>query len=574
MTGRGEVPARPSGKRMDQTDAATCSVRLPLGHSPADLVRAIARAFHCPVARVGAWHIARKSIDARHKGDIRIQYTIVRGQTAPKPAGLASIPAFKSSFELRSCGPDLPDSERPVIVGSGPAGLFAALALAQAGLKPRVIERGQPIAQRKDAVERFWDGGPLDPENNVQFGEGGAGTFSDGKLTTNLKDPRCQAVLEELVLAGAPASILIEPRPHVGTDLLCGVVTKIRQTIEQLGGSFHFGTRLDELVCSPAGLACPDDPADVPKEAGPTGKLDKIIVSRQSADGTRQPETWAVKEVILAIGHSARDTVTMLANAPVPLAAKPFSVGVRIEHLQHKINQGQYGPQAGHPDLPPAEYKLAVHLPSGRSVYTFCMCPGGQVVASASEPGGIVTNGMSLHARDQVNANSALLVEVRPEDFPEPGPLGAISLQRQMEQLAYDLGGRNYRAPAQRVGDFLVGQPSAGPAGVLPSYTPGVTWTDLALCLPGFATQALREALPLFDQKLSGFAAPEAILTGVETRSSAPVRILREETTLQSCCQGLYPCGEGAGYAGGIMSAAVDGLRCAEALLKARGSLA
>ena len=573
MTGRREVPAHRAGSVPGQADAATCSVRLPLGHSPADLVRAIARAFHCPAGRVGTFHVARKSIDARHKGDIRIQYTIVRGQTAPKPVGLAAIPALKAAFESGSVSRDLPDSERPVIVGSGPAGLFAALALAQAGLRPYVIERGQPIAQRKDAVDRFWSGGPLDPENNVQFGEGGAGTFSDGKLTTNLKDPRCQAILEELVLAGAPANILIEPKPHVGTDLLCGVVTTIRQTIEQLGGSFHFGTRLDELVCSPSGLARPNDPADAPKEEVLMGKLEKIIVSRQAADGARQTETRAVKDVILAIGHSARDTVTMLASVPVPLAAKPFSVGVRIEHLQSKINQSQYGPQAGHPDLPPAEYKLAVHLPSGRSVYTFCMCPGGQVVASASEPGGIVTNGMSLHARDQVNANSAVLVEVRPEDFPEPGPLGGISLQRQMEQLAFDLGGGTYRAPAQRVGDFLAGQPSAGPAGVLPSYTPGVTWTDLALCLPVFATEALREALPLLDQKLSGFAAPEAILTGVETRSSAPVRILRDETTLQGRCQGLYPFGEGAGYAGGILSAAVDGLRCAEALLKARGSL-
>ncbi|NCC75275.1 MAG: FAD-binding protein [Clostridia bacterium] len=573
MTRKLARPASPSGSGSSHADLLTCSVRLPLGHSPAELTRAIARAFQCPAGQPGDWHIVRKSIDARHKGDIRIQYTISKGLASPKPAGLGAIPAFKPVFKPRACFPDLTEAERPVIIGSGPAGLFAALALAKAGLKPRVIERGQPIAARKVAVDRFWSGGPLDAENNVQFGEGGAGTFSDGKLTTNLKDPRCQAVLEELVLAGAPANILVEPKPHVGTDLLCGVVTTIRQQIEMLGGTFHFGTRLEDLVCVAASHMGVPDKEGASGETGPVGKLEKIIVSSQRADGTRQQETWVVRDVVLAIGHSARDTVQMLGRHNIPLAAKPFSVGVRIEHLQSRINLSQYGPQAGHPDLPPAEYKLAIHLPSGRSVYTFCMCPGGQVVGSASEPGGLVTNGMSFHARDQANANSALLVEVRPEDFPEPGPLGGISLQRQMERIAFDLGGRNYRAPAQLVGDFLSSRPSTGPGDVLPSYTPGVTWTDLALCLPAFIVQALREALPLLDRKLTGFASPEAVLTGVETRSSSPVRILREDT-FQSRCLGLYPCGEGAGYAGGIMSAAVDGLRCAEAVLQSRGSLA
>ncbi len=570
MTRRPGKPAPSTGSGLVQADGKTCSVRLPLGHTPAELTHSVARAFRCPAGQLGAWHILRQSIDARHKGDIQIQYTIARGQAAPVPTGLTAIPAFKAAFAPGPRFPDLPEHERPVIIGSGPAGLFAALALARAGLRPRIIERGQPIGRRKMAVDRFWAGGLLDPENNVQFGEGGAGTFSDGKLTTNLKDPRCQAVLEELVLAGAPASILVESKPHVGTDLLCGVVTTIRQSIEQLGGTFYFGTRLDDLVCVAASHEGAAKDSAASGADGPIGQLEQIVVSRQLEDGTRLSETWPVREVILAIGHSARDTMMMLEKQGIPLVAKPFSLGVRIEHLQCKINQSQYGPQAGHPALPPAEYKLAVHLPSGRSVYTFCMCPGGQVVASASEAGGLVTNGMSFHARDQDNANSALLVEVRPEDFPEPGPLGGIHLQRQIEQHAFALGGRHYRAPAQLAGDFLAGRPSTGPADVRPSYMPGVTWTDLTLCLPPFVVQALREALPLLDRKLAGFADPAAVLTGVETRSSSPVRILRKET-FQSRCQGLYPCGEGAGYAGGIMSAAVDGLRCAEALLQAYG---
>ncbi|MBP1757605.1 MAG: hypothetical protein H6Q62_461, partial [Firmicutes bacterium] len=312
----------------------------------------------------------------------------------------------------------------------------------------------------------------------------------------------------------------------------------------------------EDLLCRSDNLASRDD----------HDEICAVVVSQLQSDGSRSCETIPASAVILAIGHSSRDTMAMLHQRHLDLAPKPFSIGVRIEHPQRLIDRSQYGPQAGHPDLPPAEYKLAVHLPSGRSVYTFCMCPGGQVVASTSEIGGVVTNGMSLHARDQVNANSALLVEITPDDFPEPGPLGGIALQRDLERRAFDLAGQNYRAPAQLVGDFLLDRPSQGPGAVQPSYTPGVTWTDLNHCLPGFAVAALREALPLLDRKLNGFADPSAVMTGVETRSSSPVRILRDETLQSSLC-GLYPCGEGAGYAGGIMSAAVDGLRCAQALI-------
>ncbi len=521
-------------------------LRLPLSYTETDLRRTAAHRLGVPERDLLTCRLHRRSVDARKKPKLVFEITVgVTVRDEKRVLDACRHPRVKRyeplSFHIAK--PAVQPAHRPVVVGGGPAGLFAALMLARAGLSPLLIERGEPVELRRTAVKRFRTTGVLDVNSNVQFGEGGAGTFSDGKLNTGIHDPRCRLVLEELAAVGAPEEILWQAKPHVGTDRLCAAVRGLREQIITLGGEVRFHTQLTGL------------------------HTDNGVLTGLTLRTPHGGEELICNRVILAIGHSARDTLAMLHAAGVPMEQKPFAVGVRIEHPREMIDRSQYGAAAGHPALGAAEYKLNMPLRDGRGVYTFCMCPGGEVIAAASEKGGVAVNGMSVFARDARNSNSALLVGVTPADLPDRHPLAGVTLQRQMERAAFALGGGGYRAPVQLVGDLCADRASRTLGDVEPSYRPGVTPTDLRECLPDFVVQSLKTALPRFGQRLRGFDRYDAVLTGVESRSSSPVRLPRDDTC-QSAVRGLFPCGEGAGYAGGITSAAVDGLRCATALIE------
>ena len=523
------------------------NLTLPLDHPPEALEAAVCARLGIAAAELLSFTLARRGNDARKRGAILLVYS-VDVAVADEAAVLAAHagdpqirPTPDTSYRPPVRAPEGWSGLRPVVIGAGPCGLLAALVLAEMGLKPIIIERGKAVRERTKDTWGLWRRGVLEPESNAQFGEGGAGTFSDGKLYSRIKDPRhlSRKVLTEFVKAGAPEDILTEAHPHVGTFRLVTMVMSMRDTIEALGGEYRFGTRVDDFVIEQGQLA-----------------------GLQLSTGELLPAS----HVVLAVGHSARDTFEVLHQRGVFLEAKPFAIGVRIEHPQGWIDRARYGSAAGHPVLGPASYALAHKASNGRSVYSFCMCPGGRVVAATSEEGRVVTNGMSQHSRAEFNANSGLVVDISPErDFPGH-PLAGVELQRQLESLAYVAGGSNYHAPGQKVGDFLERKVGGEFGSIVPSYQPGVKLTDLAECLPPFVLDAIREALPVFGRQMPGYDHPDVVMTGVETRTSSPVRITRGADFQSLGTKGLYPAGEGAGYAGGILSAAVDGIKVAEAL--------
>ena len=525
-------------------------IKLPLNHDEHALEKAVLATLGIDAEQMNTINVFKRGYDARNNKDIQLIYTL--DVDVSNEGSL--LEKFKKQTHVRPT-PDMqykfvataPENltERPVVVGLGPCGLFAALILAQMGFKPIVLERGKAVRERTKDTFGFWRKQPLNPESNVQFGEGGAGTFSDGKLYSQVKDRKHygRKVLHEFVAAGAPAEIEYVSKPHIGTFKLVNMVEKMRAQIIELGGEIRFSTKVEKLDL----------------EATDNGNQIKGL---HLSNG----DYLASRFVVLAIGHSARDTFTALHEQGVYIEPKPFSIGFRIEHEQSMIDACRFGDNAGNPILGAADYKLVHHCKNGRSVYSFCMCPGGTVVAAASEPGRVVTNGMSQYSRHERNANSAIVVGITPEkDYPDH-PLAGIELQRRLEEAAYRAGGENYNAPAQLIGDFLAGKPSQELGEVTPSYTPGITLTDLSKVVPEFVTEAIREAIPAFDRQIKGFAKADGMLTGVETRTSSPICIKRTGDYESVNVSGLYPAGEGAGYAGGILSAGIDGIRVAEAV--------
>jgi len=520
-------------------------VKLPLEHSKHGITAAILKRLGIGAHELVGYSIFRRSYDARKPSAIVLIYSL-DVEVTNEPALLKRLegdrqvsPTPDTRYQFVAKAPPVLAS-RPVVIGTGPCGLFAGLILAQMGFRPIILERGKAVRERTKDTFGLWRKGQLNPESNVQFGEGGAGTFSDGKLYSQIKDPQHHGrkVLTEFVKAGAPDEILYVSKPHIGTFRLVGMVENMRAAIQELGGEIRFQSRVENLDID-------------------NGQVRGVTL----AGG----EYIAADHVVLAVGHSARDTFQMLYERGVYIEAKPFSIGLRIEHPQSLIDRARFGKNAGHPLLGAADYKLVHHCGNGRSVYSFCMCPGGTVVAAASEPGRVVTNGMSQYSRNERNANSGIVVGITPADYPGH-PLAGIAFQRHWEERAFEAGGSNYCAPAQRVGDFIAGRPSTALGVVVPSYTPGVNLTDLSGCLPDYAIAAIREALPVFDKQIRGFAMDDAVLTGVETRTSSPVRITRRDNFQSINTRGLFPAGEGAGYAGGILSAAVDGIKVAEAV--------